>query len=156
MSSNASRVSLAILTAAAVGCSPGGTETRVPESGPDIGAPYVPWRGKSHEERQAFMGAHVEPIMRKLFQGYSAKGYADFGCETCHGSNMDLIDFKMPNAIYPLPEKDTIAEASSYDEATTKFMVEKVVPTFAGLLSEHAVSPGQPGGVSCFTCHPHE
>jgi len=144
-----------MLTAMAVGCSPSGTGPRVPPGGPNIGAPRIPWHDKSREEKQAFMGAHVEPTMRKLFQRYSPKGYADFGCTTCHGSDMDLVDFKMPNGIYPLPEKDTIAEATSYDEATTKFMVEQVVPTFAGLLSEHAGKPGE-SGVTCFTCHPHE
>ena len=69
---------------------------------------------------------------------------------------MDLIDYRMPNGLYALPEKDTIAEATSYDEDTTKFMMEKVVPTFAKLLSESPKEPGTAGGVSCFTCHPHE
>ena len=144
------------VVAAAVACSPGGSGTRVPEGGPAIGAPEVPWRGKTHDERQGFMGAHVEPAMRHLFKSFNAKAYAGFECETCHGADMDVVDFRMPNSLYSLAAKDTIADATSYDEKTTKFMMEKVVPTFAKLLSETPKEPGQGGGVSCFTCHPHD
>lgn len=122
-----------------------------PEGGPAIGAPEVPWRNKTHEERQAYMAAHVEPTMRRLFQSFNGKSYAGFGCDTCHGKEMDLIDFKMPNSLYALPEKDPVAEGMSVDEDTAKFMVEKVVPTFAKLLHE---APQK--GVTCFTCHPKE
>jgi hypothetical protein len=135
-------------------CSGGGP--RVPAGGPNIGAPETPWKGKSHDERQGFMAAHVQPAMRHLFQSWKPKSYGDFGCETCHGNDMEIVDFHMPNALYALPEKDTIAEATSYDEETTKFMMEKVVPTFAKLLSESPKEPGTAGGVTCFTCHPHE
>jgi hypothetical protein len=124
-----------------------------PEGGPAIGAPEVPWRNKTHEQKQAFMGSHVEPTMKRLFQSFNGKAYAGFGCETCHGGDMDTRDFKMPNALYALPEKDPVAEGMSVDEDTAKFMVEKVVPTFAKLLHEKA---GDPSGVSCFTCHPKE
>jgi hypothetical protein len=139
---------------ATAACSPSGG-TRVPEGGPGIGAPTVPFRQKTREEKQAYMAAHVQPAMKKLFQGFDGKGYAGFGCETCHGGDMETVDFKMPNSLYALPEKDTIAEATSYDEKTTKFMMEQVVPTFARLLSEKPGEPGGPG-VTCFTCHPHE
>jgi hypothetical protein len=141
---------------AAVACSPSGTAPRTPPDGPDIGAPDVPWKAKSHEEKQAFMGAHVEPHLRHLFQEWNPKGYAGFGCETCHGADMDAVDFRMPNSLYALPEKDTIAEATDYDEKTTKFMMERVVPLFAKLLSEKPGEPGSGAGVSCFTCHPHD
>jgi hypothetical protein len=94
--------------------------------------------------------------MKKLFVSFKPKSYSDFGCETCHGKDMDIVDYHMPNSLYALPEKDTIAEATSYDEDTTKFMMEKVVPTFAKLLSETASGPDKRGDVSCFTCHPHE
>jgi hypothetical protein len=141
---------------ALVGCSPAGTAPRTPPDGPDIGAPDVPWKGKTHNERQAFMGAHVEPHMRRLFQQWKPKAYGDFGCVTCHGKDMDAVDFKMPNSLYALSEKDTIAEAKDYDEDTTKFMLERVVPLFAKLLSEKGGVPGSDAGVTCFTCHPSE
>jgi hypothetical protein len=139
-----------------VACSGSGSGTRVPAGGPSLGAPEVPWRDKSHDERQAFMAAHIEPTMKKVFQKFNSKAYAGFGCETCHGADMEFVDFKMPNSLYALPKKDTIAEATSYDETTTKFMMEQVVPTFARLLSDSPKEPGHAGGVSCFTCHPHE
>jgi hypothetical protein len=63
------------------------------------------------------------------------------------------VDFKMPNSLYALPEKDPVAEAMTVDEDTAKFMVEKVVPTFAKLLHETA---GKGAGVGCFTCHQKE
>lgn len=123
--------------------------------GPAIGAPDVPWSHKSHEERRAFMAAHVEPTLRHLFQKHDAKSYGSFGCATCHGGDMELVDFRMPNSLYALPAENTIAEAKDYDEKTTEFMMSEVVPTFAKLLSAKAGDPG-PGGVTCFTCHPKE
>ena len=95
--------------------------------------------------------------MRHLFQGWNAKSYGDFGCATCHGPDFEVVDFKMPNSLYALPEKDTIAGATEYDETTTKFMVEHVVPKLASLLGEKVGKPEDPAhGVTCFTCHPHE
>jgi hypothetical protein len=140
----------AILVAASVAAC---GDAKSPEGGPAIGAPEIPWRGKTHEQRQAFMASHIEPTMKHLFQSFNGKAYAGFGCETCHGNDMDALDFKMPNSLYALPEKDPIAEAKTVDEDTAQFMVEKVVPTFAKLLHEKA---GDPAGVSCFTCHPKE
>jgi hypothetical protein len=125
-----------------------------PSGGPDLGAPRVAWKDKTHEERQAYMAAHVEPLMRHLFQEHDKKEYANFGCETCHGKDMDLVDFRMPNpGLYALPEKDPVEEAKSVDEETAAFMVDKVVPTMTRLLSKTTAS-GKP--VSCFTCHPSE
>jgi hypothetical protein len=144
-----------LVAAIAAACSPGPSGPRVPAGGPGLGAPGVPWSGKSHEERQAFMAAHVEPTMRRLFQTFNKKAYSDFRCETCHGVDMEKTDFHMPNSLYALSTKDTIAEATSYDETTTKFMMTQVVPTFAKLLASKAGEPGGPG-VTCFTCHPHE
>lgn len=131
------------------GCGGGGP--RVPSNGPDLGAPRVPWRDKTHEEKQAFMGAHVEPTMRRVFQKFDGSGYAGFGCETCHGGDMEAVGFHMPNSLFALPKKDPIAAATEYDEKTAKFMMHDVLPTFAKLLSE---KPGE--GVTCFTCHPAE
>ena len=137
----------AAVAVALAGCS----DAKSPEGGPNIGAPEVPWRNKTHEQRQAYMAARVQPTMKRLFQSFNGKTYADFGCETCHGHDMDVVDFKMPNSLYALPEKDPVAEGMSVDEDTAKFMVEKVVPTFAKLLHEQPQK-----GVTCFTCHQKE
>ena len=124
-----------------------------PEAGPAIGAPEIAWKDKTHEQRQAYMASFVEPTMKRLFQSFNGKAYAGFGCDTCHGGDMDLVDFKMPNSLYALPEKDPVAEAMSVDEDTAKFMVEKVVPTFSKLLHQTSAKGGQ---VGCFTCHQKE
>lgn len=126
---------------------------------PDLGAPEVPFRHKTRDEKRAFMAARVLPRMKQVFEGLDPKTAASFSCGTCHGADMEVVDFKMPNSLYALPEKDTIAEATSYDEKTTKFMMEHVVPAFAALLSEKPGTldnPASPRGVTCFTCHPHE
>jgi cytochrome c553 len=147
------RVPFAVVLAASLATACGGSSAETRGAAAFQGPEDVPWRKKTHEEREAFMGSHVEPTMRRVFQAYDAKGFADFGCATCHGSDMDLVDFRMPNSLYALPEKDTIASAMEYDEKIATFMVNKVVPTFANLLSERAAHPS---GVTCFTCHPKE
>jgi hypothetical protein len=142
--------SLAVaLALGAVGC----TEAKLPVGGLAIGAPEVPWKDKTHEQRQAYMASAVEPTMARLFKKFNAKSYGGFGCDTCHGKDMDLLDFKMPNSLYALPEKDPIAEAQSVDEDTAKFMVEKVVPMFSNLLHQ---TTGKGTKVDCFTCHQKE
>lgn len=146
-----SRSSWFVLAAALGSASCAGPKS--PEGGPAIGAPEVAWRNKTHEQRQAYMAATVEPTMKRLFQSFNGKSYAGFGCDTCHGGDMDIVDFKMPNSLYALPEKDPVAEAMSVDEDTAKFMVEKVVPTFGKLLHETA---GKGSEVGCFTCHQKE
>lgn len=142
-----------VLAAAACG---GGPAAHAP--GPDLGAPSVPFRHKTRDEKRAFMAARVQPKMRQVFQAFNSKSYEGFGCETCHGADMEAVDFRMPNSLYALPEKDTLAGAAEYDEKTTRFMSEHVVPAFAALLSEKAGTPDHagPGTVTCFTCHPHE
>lgn len=131
----------------------GGGGSGAPFKGPAIGAEGVPFDRKSHQEKADFMAAHVQPTMGRLFRSHDAKSYGDFGCVTCHGSDMESVDFRMPNSLYALPAEDTIAEAEDYDQEMTAFMVKEVVPTFARLLHE---KPGEPGGVTCFTCHPKE
>jgi cytochrome c553 len=130
----------------------GGQGGRSPKAA-SVGAPAVPWSGKRLDERRAFMATHVEPRMRSAFQKFNASAYAGFGCETCHGADMEAVDYRMPNALYPLPRENTLAEAKDYDEETTHFMMTEVVPQFAMLLSK---KPGVEGGVTCFTCHPAE
>jgi hypothetical protein len=100
----------------------------------------------------AFMGAHVAPEMKKIFVKFDKEEFADFGCKTCHGADMDLLDFRMPNDLYALPADNPVEEAMDLDEDTAQFMIKEVVPNMARLLSE---KPG-PDGVSCFTCHPKE
>ena len=138
-----------VLLAAA--CSSGSGPRVPPSGGPEIGALHVPWKDKNREEKQAYMAAHVEPMMGKLFQKFNKKGYAEFGCATCHGENAERVGFHMPNGLVELDTKDPVADGMNIDEETGKFMVEEVLPTMSRLLSktdEH----GKP--VTCLTCHP--
>ena len=99
-----------------------------------------------------FMAAHVEPQMKKVFVAHDADGFSDFGCETCHGADMEVRDFAMPNDLYALAADDPMADAMDYDEELAEFMAKKVLPTLAQLLSKKTGV----GGASCFTCHPKD
>jgi hypothetical protein len=122
---------------------------RTPEDGPSFGAPHVPWKDKTREERMAYMAAHVYPAMKKLFVAFDAKVYGNFRCETCHGDDMEALDYAMPNGLYELPADGPIADAMDYDEDVAAFMMGKVAPTMSRLLAG-----GTSGGEACFTCHP--
>jgi cytochrome c553 len=141
-----------LLGAALLGAACGGEGGRSPKAA-SLGAPAVPWKEKRLDERRAYMATHVEPQMRAQFQKFNGSAYAAFGCETCHGADMEAVEYRMPNSLFPLSKEDTLAEAKDYDEKTTHFMMTEVVPRFASLLDE---KPGVPGGVTCFTCHPSE
>jgi hypothetical protein len=146
--------SLALLAAAGVaacGEKSGSAKAKNPEIA--LGAPNVRWEAKNHEQRMGYMAAMVEPRMKKLFVEYD-KTYQSFGCQTCHGNDMELVDYEMPtNGIYALPVKNTIAEARDYDEEATEFMLTKVLPELKALLN---AGQGPEEEVSCFSCHPKE
>jgi hypothetical protein len=125
---------------------------RTPNSGPSLGAPDVPWAKKTREERMAYMGAHVLPAMKKVFQKHDPKAYEGFGCATCHGADAEAVDYEMPNDLYALPEGDPVAEAMEYDEEVANFMTAEVAPAMERLLARGAGAKGE----SCFTCHPKE
>jgi hypothetical protein len=135
-----------------VGCSEKSAEARAANPEVDLGAPQISWQAKTREQRMGFMAASVHPRMKKLFVE-NDKSYADFSCETCHGADMELRDYQMPNDIYALPTENTLEEARDYDEEVTDFMVNKVLPEFKKLLNQGA---GPETDVSCFSCHPKE
>lgn len=124
----------------------GGGETTEP------GAPGVPWKDKTFEQRQEFMGITVMPAMKTLFKEYDENEFKQFKCQTCHGDDMNEKKFEMPSdSIYPLNKADPIKGAMEYDEKMTKFMMDKVVPDMAKLLE---LEPGKEFG--CMSCHPSE
>ena len=140
--------------AASVGCAERPHSAQVPEGGLSLGAPSVPWSHKTREERMGYMAAAVHPRMKQVFVE-SDESYAEsFSCETCHGSEMELVDYRMPSeALYALPADNPVGEAMDLDEDVANFMMGKVMPAMAELLS---AKPGAKGGVNCFTCHPPE
>jgi hypothetical protein len=122
------------------------------EGGDDTepGAPGVPWKDKTFDQRQEYMGITVLPAMKDLFKAYDENEFKQFKCQTCHGDDMNEVKFKMPtDSIYPLDPKDPIKGAMEYDEKMTKFMQDKVVPDMAKLLD---MQPGTEFG--CMSCHP--
>ncbi len=120
------------------------------------GAPNIPWAEKTHQQRQEFMGIYVFPKMKQVFQGKDAQAYAGFKCQTCHGDDMEAVNFKMPNDLYPLPAENTIEAAKEYDAEMTQFMMEQVVPTMVEVLGVQPYDPSTGQGFGCFSCHPKE
>jgi len=118
-----------------------------------MGAPEIRWASKNREQRFGFMAARVHPVMRQVFAKHDSSYATDFACETCHGDQMDIVDYKMPADIYPLPADDTIKESMDYDEEVTQFMVKDVMPATKDLFNQ---GHGRQSQVSCFTCHPQE
>lgn len=135
-----------------VGCGEKSAELQASNPEIDLGAPEISWAAKSREQRMGFMAAAVHPRMKMLFKEYDST-YDDFSCQTCHGDDMELIDYKMPNDIYPLPTENTLEEARDYDEDVTKFMADKVLPELKKLFNQ---GKGPQTNVSCFSCHPKE
>jgi hypothetical protein len=137
--------------ALALACT-GTTEARVPKDGSGLGAPEIPWADKTGEERMAFMAAHFQPAMEKLFRAHDADSFPELPCAACHGPNMEAEGYAMPADIYPLPDDDPIGEAQSYDEDIAEFMVAEVVPAVEHLFGIQGAAKGE----SCFLCHPKE
>jgi hypothetical protein len=130
----------------------GSTETApTTQETPSAGA--VPWAKQDRKQRLDTMAKVVMPEMKKLFQSYDATGFASFNCKTCHGEDLQKVDFKMPNSVHPLPTKDTWAAAIKEDEKMANFMKDKVQPTMAKLLGVDLYSPSTPNGFGCFNCH---
>ena len=103
------------------------------------------WASMNREQRLEYMGLIVLPEMKQLFQRYD-DSYSEFKCQTCHGEDMEEVDFKMPNGLFSLVRPNPIPGAREYDERVTEFMQSNVVPRMGELL-------GKTGSISCFTCH---
>jgi hypothetical protein len=114
----------------------------------------IPWKDKTREQRMEWMGFAVFPKMRQLFLAQDNEKYRDFACQTCHGETMEMIDFKMPNDLFALSAADPLAQARTYDEKTTDFMLGGVVPEMAKLLGLEAFTQEKQTGFGCAGCHP--
>jgi hypothetical protein len=118
------------------------------------GAPEIPWANKTSDQKMEYMGLYVLPEMKKLFQGHDATAFSTFECQTCHGRDMEQVDFKLPNKLPPLPEPGTIEAAKAAQPELAAFMMNRVVPAMAKLLALEPRSAGNPKGFGCFDCHP--
>ncbi len=126
---------------------PKGAET----PGIQLGAPGTSWAAKNVEQRFGYMAAQVHPVMSKVFIDYDPDNVG-FDCSNCHGSEMEQVDYSMPNkALYALPKNRPYDDAIDYDDKIAVFMMTKVTPSLQELLNK---GEGPPTKVSCFTCHP--
>lgn len=116
----------------------------------------TPWAKKTREQRMDWMGLEVFPKMRAKFTEQDADKFSAFACQTCHGSDMEAVDFKMPNSIFALSKTDTLEKAREYDASMTTFMMETVVPEMAQLLDTHPYDAETNTGFGCFGCHPSD
>lgn len=133
--------------ALALACAPKGAEA----PGIELGAPGTSWAAKNMEQRFGFMAAQVHPVMKKIFIDYEEDN-AGFACSSCHGEDMEQIDYAMPNeSLYAMPKDLPYDDAIDFDEEMAVFMMTKVTPTLQDLLNK---GEGPPTKVTCFTCHP--
>ena len=140
--------SLPFTIAVLLGCT---NQKGVDSPGIELGAPGTSWAAKTLEQRFGFMAAQVHPIMTRLFVEYDPDK-AGFDCTNCHGSNMEQIDYEMPNkALYGLPKERPYDDAIDFDDKIAVFMMTKVTPTLQELFNK---GEGPRTKVSCFTCHP--
>ncbi len=125
-----------------------------------VGAPRIPWKDKTHDQRLEYMGLFVLDRMGTLFAEWRPDEFSAenaFRCQTCHGDGFDRppVDFHMPRVAFALDADDPIGGAMKYDPVAARFMVERVVPTMAELLSEEPYDPATGRGTfGCFRCHP--
>jgi hypothetical protein len=117
----------------------------------------VTWKDKTHEQRLDWMGLEVFPKMKGVFSEFDAERFSKFRCQTCHGDDMEMVDFKMPSSkLYALPRKDVLKSAREYDAKVTDFMLGTVMPKMADLIDMPPYDPGTKSGFGCFGCHPME
>lgn len=108
------------------------------------------WATKPFLEKQIYMKETVVPAMGELF----LPGHPDFACATCHGKDLQKVEFKMPNSLHPLdPANMPFQSADEKIRNTAEFMMAKVVPKMAGLLEKSPYNPETKTGFGCFNCH---
>ncbi len=133
-------------------CAGSQTPTETPDSEAQAaGTEALAWKDMDRDQRMEFMGLTVLPEMKKLFQEADPEGYKDFKCQTCHGENMQEVDYKLPNGLFALEKPDPIPASKEYDEEVTAFMMDKVVPRMAELMQMEPVKE-----FGCFNCHEAE
>jgi hypothetical protein len=151
-----SSLALALPLLAALGCG-GATKGAEGAEGASAGKSEILWKDKTRAQRIDWMGLQVFPKMKSVFQGLDDSRFADFKCQTCHGDEMEMVDFKMPNTkIYALPRTNTVQSAREYDEKVTELMLNTVTPRMAELLDMPVYDAQTKSGFGCFGCHPSE
>jgi hypothetical protein len=148
-----------IVFAAACGSKSKGAETPAGGGGEGGGgeavveAPAKPWTDMNHEERLQLMKTKVLPAMKAKFQAFNAEEFADFGCDTCHGSGVKQGKFDMPNPELPTLTMELVQNPDAEHKPWVDFMAQEVKPGMATLLGLPEWTPENPAGLGCATCH---
>ncbi len=101
------------------------------------------------DQKVAFMKQRVVPPMSAVFQEHDAEGFADFGCETCHGS-----EYKAPKDVLAvLTMKDGKLTSFEEEPEISQFMASKVVPAMARAFGMEPYNPETHQGFGCGGCH---
>jgi hypothetical protein len=118
----------------------------------------VNWDKMDRSDRMALMKKVVFPTMRKEFQAFDAKRYANFKCITCHGAGVSDGSYKMPNPELPkLPSSKEGWEKIMKEKGDMlKFMKEHVKPEMASMLGMKPYDMKTKTGFGCGNCHTDE
>ena len=106
----------------------------------------------THDEKMKFMKEKVVPPMKKAFQEFDAKDFADFGCKTCHGKDPKKTKYKMPNPELPALDFKALEQKKQKPEVA-EFMAKTVKPQMAKILEQPEMTKDNPKGFGCLECH---
>lgn len=110
-----------------------------------------PWTQMSDTQKLVYMKEVVTPKMAASFQAHDPQEFAEFNCATCHGPGAATGNFQMPTDALP-KLGDFELEKQEHPKGMA-FMMEKVVPEMAELLSMPRFDPSTQQGFGCFGCH---
>ncbi len=110
------------------------------------------WADMDRPARLAFMQQQVMPELKSMFQEFDGERFAEFNCATCHGENMQEVDFAMPNGIAPLNPAHVPSMFQS-EQPMAQFMVQRVWPRMTEMLGAEPYNPETQEGFGCFSCH---
>lgn len=146
----------AVLLCSGFACG-GSSQSAADPASAGSGKSELSWKDKTHEQRLDWMGLQVFPKMKGVFTEFDADRFSKFACQTCHGEDMEMVDFKMPsNKLFALARKDTLKSAREYDAKVTDFMLGTVMPQMAELLDMQPYDRETKSGFGCFGCHAME
>lgn len=127
---------------------PGDTVTASAVETIGINPPEQAWGEMSHEEKEFDMIGRFHPIYRELFQQQDAERWAEFGCETCHGPDMQERNFEMPAThLPPIPEPGSERYTRARGVLTDMYeFMEQTTENMGTMLGDE--------DFTCYGCHP--
>lgn len=114
-----------------------------------------PFDEMSRDQKLTFMGTTVLPQMKAKFDTHPAYGAGPLTCASCHGEDMEAVDYAMPNGLYPLDyAKFPYSGSQDAEEASWgTFMETEILPAMGALLERELYGVDTPEGFGCFGCH---